>query len=196
MGSISDFENLQSAITESLVATTRSATRLAAEDVPFLRSSDLSVAKALDDKSARLLALAEKLIQRSSDAPAPRRTRLSDADEVNANWRSVVDSIDSLLERADTALDEFKGYFKSKAQDGRTDVRLGASNHASKDQYEFHVNNDAGLHDRTSLAGVASFPKSRPAKTSTRFRTSAFQSREASLCAIALQQAPCKVPPR
>jgi exosome complex exonuclease RRP6 len=60
----------------------------------------------------RLLHLAQRLLQNaaaSSDAVGP---KLPDVEAIDANWRGVVDVIDSLLEKADTSLDEYTGVVK------------------------------------------------------------------------------------
>lgn len=112
-----DFAAVQSNITASLVATTRTATALATSDLPFHRSLDASLASALDRQNARLLALAQRLLGSATATSAMetstvRQPRLSDIEAVEGNWRQVVDVVDSLLERADTALDEFTGAVK------------------------------------------------------------------------------------
>ncbi|KAK5131380.1 hypothetical protein LTR08_000983 [Meristemomyces frigidus] len=111
MDKLGDFPTLQASITSALVSTTRTAAQLANEDLPFHRSLDSSLGTSLDRQNARLLGLAQRLLgtataHTESVRPPP---RLSDIDAVEGNWRAVVDVVDSLLERADTALDEFTG---------------------------------------------------------------------------------------
>lgn len=111
MDRLSDFPAVQSAITSALVSTTRGVSQLAGEDLPFYRSLDATLSSSLDRQNARLLNLAERLLgtataHTESVRPPP---RLSDIEAVEGNWRAVVDVVDSLLERADTALDEFTG---------------------------------------------------------------------------------------
>jgi len=128
MDRISDFTSLQSSITSALVSTTRTASQLANEDLPFHRSLEPSLGTTLDRQNARLLNLAERLLGAATAntetvRPAP---RLSDIEAVEGNWRAVVDVVDSLLERADTALDEFTGAVKRlspAAQTPERDVR-------------------------------------------------------------------------
>ncbi|EME78040.1 uncharacterized protein MYCFIDRAFT_107101 [Pseudocercospora fijiensis CIRAD86] len=108
-----DFNSLESNIKSALVSTVRSANSLANEDLPFHRSLDSKVAPALDQQNARLLSLAERLVgAATSNTEIVRPPRLKDLDSVEGNWRAVVDVVDSLLERADTALDEFTGAVK------------------------------------------------------------------------------------
>ncbi|KAI7484792.1 hypothetical protein KC351_g4242 [Hortaea werneckii] len=119
MAAPSDFASLQSSIQSALVQTTRTSSQLAAEDLSFHRSLSSSLGSNLDRQNARLLSIADRLlgsatadsaatsVRSSSTAP-----RLSDIEAVEGNWRAVVDVVDSLLERADTALDEFTGAVK------------------------------------------------------------------------------------
>ncbi|RMZ70529.1 exosome complex exonuclease Rrp6 [Pyrenophora seminiperda CCB06] len=63
----------------------------------------------LDAQNARLLHIAQRLLENaaaSSDAVGP---KLPDVEAIDTNWRGVVDVIDSLLEKADTSLDEYTG---------------------------------------------------------------------------------------
>lgn len=110
-----DFATLQSDISASLVQATRSTSSLASEDLAFHRSLDSSLSTALDRQNARLLALASRLLgaaTSSTEAEAVRAPTLHSADDIEGNWRAVVDVVDSLLERADTALDDFTGAVK------------------------------------------------------------------------------------
>lgn len=108
-----DFNSLQSTITSSLVATTRSASALVNEDVSFHRSLDANLGAALDRQNARLLGLTERLLgAATADTEIVRPPRLRDLESIDGNWTAMVDVLDSLLERADTALDEFTGAVK------------------------------------------------------------------------------------
>jgi len=105
------FSSLQSQIQAALVSTTRSASTLANEDLSFHRALSAPLAKDLDRQNARLLGLASSLLGAATATeetvrPAP---SLKDIDAIDGNWRAVVDVVDSLLERADSALDEFTG---------------------------------------------------------------------------------------
>ncbi|KAF2466848.1 uncharacterized protein BDR25DRAFT_293359 [Lindgomyces ingoldianus] len=106
------FKSLQDSISAALVSTTRSATQIGAADIPFQRSLDPALGNALDEQNARLLQLAQRLLENaaaSSDAVGP---RLPDVEAIDSNWRGVVDVVDSLLEKADTSLDEYTGVVK------------------------------------------------------------------------------------
>ncbi|KAK1069263.1 exosome nuclease subunit [Friedmanniomyces endolithicus] len=109
-----DLTALQSATTSALLATTRTASHLANSDLPYRRSLDAELSSALDAQNARLLAVAERLLGSATRSAAEtgvrsHAPRVRSIDGVEGNWRAVVDVVDSLLERADTALDEFTG---------------------------------------------------------------------------------------
>lgn len=112
-----NFAALQSALKPALIATIRTTSSLCAEDIPYQRSLDPEFGRELDEQNARLLSLAARLLAAaaptdrtggsgkavsSNDVRAP---RLRDGDELDANWRVVVDVVDSLLERTDGVLD-------------------------------------------------------------------------------------------
>jgi exosome complex exonuclease RRP6 len=106
------FKTLQDDISAALKSTTISATQIKGADVPFQRSLDPAAGTALDGQNARLLQLAQRLLANaaaSSDAVGP---KLPDVEAIDGNWRGVVDVIDSLLEKADTSLDEYTGVVK------------------------------------------------------------------------------------
>lgn len=106
------FKTLQTEISAALKPTTRSAAAIGKADIPFQRSLNPEAGTQLDAQNARLLHLAQRLLQNaaaSSDAVGP---KLPDVEAIDANWRGVVDVIDSLLEKADTSLDEYTGVVK------------------------------------------------------------------------------------
>lgn len=107
-----DFARLQSSVQSALVDTTRSATALAGEDLPFHRTVDPALSTSLDAQNARLLSLASRLLGSAAANADNVRPTLRDIEDVESNWTRVVDVVDSLLERADTALDEFTGAVK------------------------------------------------------------------------------------
>ncbi|EPE26047.1 Ribonuclease H-like protein [Glarea lozoyensis ATCC 20868] len=113
-----DFKSLQEKVQENLIATTRTAGQISSEDLGFHRSFNLEVGDALDEQNSRLLALSTKLLKSAASISELRAPVLEDADDVENNWRSVVDVIDSLLEKADTCLDEYTGMIKRKEQPG------------------------------------------------------------------------------
>jgi hypothetical protein len=108
------FDALHDSVTAALLATTRAATALAAEDLRFHRSLDARVASALDAQQGRILSLAERLLAsaaRGTGAAAP--PRLRDVDALEEGWAGVVDAVDGELERADVALDEMAGVVRT-----------------------------------------------------------------------------------
>lgn len=122
-----DFASLHKRISSALVSTTRSTSALANEDLPFHRSLDNSLGLKLDKQNARLLGLASGLLgtARPNTDTVRGPPSLKDVEGIENNWRAVVDVVDSLLERADTALDEFTGAVKRLSPG--TDVQVGAA---------------------------------------------------------------------
>ncbi|THW08312.1 hypothetical protein D6D24_09313 [Aureobasidium pullulans] len=112
MEALGDFNTLQQQIQASLVAVTRSSQAISSEDLGFHRSLDPSLGRALDTQNARLLGLAERLLGNAASSTELVRPKLPDTDAVDASWSSVVDVIDSLLEKADISLDEYTGAVK------------------------------------------------------------------------------------
>lgn len=109
-----DFKFLQEGIQKSLVSTVKSVNRIAAEDLGFQRTVNPDVAEQLDDKSARVLELSTRLLQSAAKACGVKAPRLEDAEDIDMSWQSIVDVVDSVLEKADTALDEYTGLVKRK----------------------------------------------------------------------------------
>ncbi|KAJ4290910.1 exosome nuclease subunit [Kalmusia sp. IMI 367209] len=109
-----DFKAIQDSITKALITTTRSATRINGADVPFQRSLNPAAGLALDSQNARLFQLARRLLENAaagSDAVGPDISNVEALDD-DDKWRGFVDVIDSLLEKADTNLDEYSGVVK------------------------------------------------------------------------------------
>lgn len=114
MGHFQDFPALQNDIQKSLVSTVKMANRIGAEDLGFQRTVHPDVAQRLDDASERMLGISSRLLQSAAKACAVKAPRLEDAEDVEMNWRAVVDVLDSVLEKADTAMDEYTGLVKRK----------------------------------------------------------------------------------
>jgi len=112
MDTLGDFKALQDSVQQSLLAVTRTANHIASEDLAFHRSLDPSIAGLLDKQNALLLGLAERLLGNAAANTEVVRPRLPDFDAVDANWRGIVDVVDSLLEKADISLDEYTGAVK------------------------------------------------------------------------------------
>ncbi|KAI0886987.1 ribonuclease H-like domain-containing protein [Annulohypoxylon maeteangense] len=115
MGSSQDFKSVQEKIQSALVATTRLTNQIAAEDVNFQRTSNPEVEEQLDDASGRLLALASSLLKSSTKSTDIKAPNIEDSDEIDVQWSRIVDVVDTLLEKADTCLDEYTGVIKRKA---------------------------------------------------------------------------------
>jgi exosome complex exonuclease RRP6 len=109
-----DFKYLQEQIQAALITTTRTTGQISSEDLGFQRSFNPEVGTALDEQSERLLALASALLRSAVSISELRAPVLQDADDVENNWRGVVDVIDTLLEKSDTCLDEYTGVIKRK----------------------------------------------------------------------------------
>ncbi|TVY41488.1 Exosome complex exonuclease [Lachnellula occidentalis] len=111
-----DFKSLQEQVQASLIATTRTAGQISSEDLAFQRSLNREVGTVLDEQSNRLLDLSSQLLKSATSISDLRAPALEELDDVENNWRSVVDVIDSLLEKTDTCLDEYTGMIKRKEQ--------------------------------------------------------------------------------
>lgn len=114
MDQIQDFKSLQDQITSALLATTRATGAVASEDLGFHRSFNSEVGTAIDEQSQRLLSLAGALLKSAASIAELRAPVLEDADDVENNWRGVVDVVDALLEKSDICLDEYTGVIKRK----------------------------------------------------------------------------------
>ncbi|RKF59536.1 Exosome complex exonuclease rrp6 [Golovinomyces cichoracearum] len=106
------FQTLQKELQPSLLDITRSVVRITAEDLTFQRSLDRKVRTALDEQSGRLLTLANSLLKSAASVSDLRTPTLEDVEDVENNWRSVIDVVDSLLEKSDSCLDEYTGVIK------------------------------------------------------------------------------------
>ncbi|EGO55710.1 hypothetical protein NEUTE1DRAFT_86290 [Neurospora tetrasperma FGSC 2508] len=128
-----DFKALRESLQAALVATTRTANSIASEDLQFQRTVNPTVGGQLDNSSGRLLSLANGLLKSTANLTGQKVGALEDADDVDIQWRNIVDVIDSLLEKADTCLDEYTGLIKRKdaptpADQGRAQKRVKSSN--------------------------------------------------------------------
>lgn len=119
-----DFQSLQEDIQKSLVSAVKTVNRLAAEDLSFQRTVRPEIGQQLDDRSARILDLSTRLIQSASRLCSANVPELEDADDIDMNWRGIVDVVDTVLEKADTALDEYTGLVKRKESPVSDSVRL------------------------------------------------------------------------
>ena len=110
----SQFKPWQEKLQSSLVSTTKTVNRITSEDLSFQRTVHPSVDEQLDNSTARLLRLSNKLIASASKPGTQKPRPLDDVDDIDIQWRSVVDVLDSLLEKVDTTLDEYTGLVKRK----------------------------------------------------------------------------------
>ncbi|KAL7797312.1 ribonuclease H-like domain-containing protein [Trichoderma ceciliae] len=114
MDSSQDFNSLQEGIQKSLISTIKSANRIASQDLSFQRTINPDVAEQLDDKTSRILDLSTRLLNSAARACGLKPPRLEDPEDVDMNWRTVVDVVDSVLEKADRAMDEYTGLVKQR----------------------------------------------------------------------------------
>lgn len=112
MGDIDDFKAFQEELSSALLAVTKTTAELASEDLGFQRSLNREVGPALDEQSERILGLANALLKSAASVADLRVPRIEEVEDVDNDWRGVVDVVDSLLEKADTALYEYTGVIK------------------------------------------------------------------------------------
>ncbi|UNI17532.1 exosome nuclease subunit [Purpureocillium takamizusanense] len=121
-----DFKSLQDGIQKSLVSAVKTVNRIAAEDLGFQRAVDPDVAEQLDESTARVLALSTRLLAAAGKACGVKPPALEDVEDIDLKWQSLVDVVDSALEKADTALDEYTGLVKRKEPPAGSDPAPGA----------------------------------------------------------------------
>ncbi|EQL33065.1 hypothetical protein BDFG_04812 [Blastomyces dermatitidis ATCC 26199] len=107
-----DFVPYEEQAQAALIKTTRSVTQISSEDLNFHRSFDKNLSAYVDEESARLLKLTNSLLKVATSGSELRVPELRNEDGLEENWRTVVDVIDELLEKADACLDEFTGIIK------------------------------------------------------------------------------------
>ncbi|KAL8375937.1 hypothetical protein RB595_007170 [Gaeumannomyces hyphopodioides] len=116
-----DFKSLQDKIQAALVSTTRRVNAIASQDLGFRRNVDPDSAEQLDEQRAKLLELASALVQTAALSAGGARAKakakpitLEDAEDVDDNWQTIVDALDTALEKADTCIDDYTGLVKRK----------------------------------------------------------------------------------
>uniref|UniRef100_A0A0D2XUU8 HRDC domain-containing protein n=1 Tax=Fusarium oxysporum (strain Fo5176) TaxID=660025 RepID=A0A0D2XUU8_FUSOF len=109
-----DFKSLQESVQKSLISTIKTVNRIAAEDLSFQRTVNPSVGQLLEDRTSRILELSTQLLLTAGKACGVKAPKLEDVEDIEMKWRGVVDVVDSSLEKADTALDEYTGLVKRK----------------------------------------------------------------------------------
>lgn len=123
MESKQDFKTLQDGTQKSLVSTVKAVNRVAAEDLTFQRTINPAVADQLDGATTRLLDLSSRLLKSAASACGLSSPVLEETDDIDLNWPAVVDIVDTALEKADTALDEYTGLIKRKEPPTSDNVR-------------------------------------------------------------------------
>ncbi|GFP54919.1 exosome complex exonuclease rrp6 [Trichoderma asperellum] len=149
MDSSQDFNSLQEAIQKSLVSTVKSANRIASQDLSFQRTINPDVAEQLDEKTSRILDLSTRLLSSAAQACGLKPIKLEDPEDVDMNWRAVVDVVDSILEKADRAIDEYTGLVKqrengdsdsnSKTKQSKSTGKVIRNANVKKPQLDFEI---------------------------------------------------------
>ena len=112
------FESMKAGISPALVGITRTAGRIAAEDLVFQRSINPAVTPKLDRQNKRLLHIVNELGKNATAGIEVTAPQLSDVDSVEEKWQGLVDVFDGLLEKADACLDEYTGIIKKSNVSG------------------------------------------------------------------------------
>ncbi len=110
-----DFKSFQDLVQSSLVSVTKTAAQISNQDLSFHRSSSEKVSRSLERQNAHLLRLTNKLLKAATRDTSIKPPTLGDQDDIEDNWRGIVDVVDNLLEKTDLALDEFTGVLKRQS---------------------------------------------------------------------------------
>lgn len=164
-----DFKSLQEEVQKALVSVVKSTNRIAAEDLTFQRTINPDAAEQLDEKSARILQLSTKLLQSAARACGIKAPKLEDVEDVEMRWQSVVDVVDSVLEKADTALDEYTGLVKRKEPSTTETVRKTLSSFFCRDPIWIgqRANCQIGSQRKTTQIYSKSYSKCQCCQTAT-----------------------------
>ncbi|RPA98963.1 hypothetical protein L873DRAFT_1790069 [Choiromyces venosus 120613-1] len=108
------FSAMQDKLLAAVVATVRTSSGLAAEDIDFHRASNSEFGPFLDGCNERILAITNRLLASATNGSDIVVPKLKEADDVENNWTKIVEAIDDLLEKADTCLDEYTGAIKER----------------------------------------------------------------------------------
>lgn len=112
MASEQSFNELKAGITSALISTTRTAAHISSEDLAFHRSINPEVDRLLEEQNRRLLAIVRDLNRSATAGTDTVPPPLENVESIDDGWRSIVDVIDNLLEKADACLDEYTGVIK------------------------------------------------------------------------------------
>ena len=107
-----DFKALQGSIQNALVSTVKTVNRLGTQDLAFLKSASPDFRDRLEGTVSRMLDLSNQLLESCAKACDTTAPTVEDADDVDLNWKRIVDLIDTSFEKADLAIDEFRGLRK------------------------------------------------------------------------------------
>lgn len=115
----------------------------------FQRTVNPDVAEQLDDQTSRILDLSTRLLNSAARACGLKPPKLEDPEDVDMNWRKVVDVVDSVLEKADRAIDEYTGLVKqrengdsdsnSKAKQTKSTGKVIRNANVKKPQLDFEL---------------------------------------------------------
>lgn len=108
------FKPVKDDISSALIDVTRTAGKIAAEDLAFQRSSNPAVTPLLEKQNRRLLHLVRKLTQASTAGTDVQAPVIPNVDALEENWHGLVDIFDNLLEKADACLDEYTGVIRKR----------------------------------------------------------------------------------
>ena len=123
------FKGLKDTVTSALVETTKTATKIANGDLAFHQSTNPAIVPLLELQRARLLTLANGLITSVTQGTEVSATHLADVESVDDSWKSVVDVIDNLLEKADASLDEITGSIRKLSPGQEEKIKRAAPSH-------------------------------------------------------------------
>lgn len=112
---LTDFKSFQELVQSSLVDVTRTAGQVANQDLSFHRSYSENLSRSLDRQNAHLLRLTNKLLKAATKETSIKAPSLQEHDDIDDSWRRIVDVVDHLLEKSDSALDEFSGVIKRQS---------------------------------------------------------------------------------
>jgi exosome complex exonuclease RRP6 len=114
MDSSGDFNALRERVQNSLRSTVKTANRIASQDLSFQRTADPAVADDLDEKIEQILGQATDLLKSAAKMLNINGPKLEETEDIDLNWRSIIDVVDSLLEKSSMATDEYTGALKRR----------------------------------------------------------------------------------
>ena len=94
------FSTFQNEASAALVDVTKTAVGLAAGDLPFHRSFDSAFASSLDQCNTTMLGLINSLLRNATSGTDLDTPKLGDVEDIETNWKDVVEVVDFLLEKA------------------------------------------------------------------------------------------------